>query len=224
MAALERVKEMQRQGIPDEAIAQRLAEEGVSPREINDSMFQSKVKSAVAPSPPGAEEMTGSIMQQEQPQQMQQQGQEQYQEQYAQAQQAYAPEQYQYQQPSSEMTTEIVDSLISEKLGDMSKKLLILDEARKSSEVKLSSINERLKKVENIIDELHAAIIKRMGEYGENIKGISSEIRGMQDNFSKVINPLVDKSRAAKPRPAVSEAEETAEEPSLEGMIKRKKK
>lgn len=63
MATLDRVMQMQSQGMTDDQISQALMREGVSPREINDSLGQAKVKSAVDDSngPPQGQ-MQGSIM------------------------------------------------------------------------------------------------------------------------------------------------------------------
>ena len=57
MATLDRVIEMQGQGLPDAEIVTRLQNEGVSPQEINDSLNQARVKSAV--SSPDAMTMNG---------------------------------------------------------------------------------------------------------------------------------------------------------------------
>jgi hypothetical protein len=48
MAVINRINEMKSRGFQDSQIAQRLREEGVSPKEIDEALDQSKVKSAVA--------------------------------------------------------------------------------------------------------------------------------------------------------------------------------
>ena len=48
MPVLDRIKQMQQQGINESQIITQLQEEGVPPREINDALAQSKVKQAVA--------------------------------------------------------------------------------------------------------------------------------------------------------------------------------
>jgi len=70
MATLDKVMELQRQGISDTEISRQLQNEGVSPAEISNSMNQAKVKNAISPSaaPEGAPaqpamEMQQSIMQ-----------------------------------------------------------------------------------------------------------------------------------------------------------------
>jgi hypothetical protein len=63
----------------------------------------------------------------------------------------------------------------------------------------MQDIENRLVKVEEIIHELQSSIIRKMGEYGESIQGISKEIRATQDSFAKVINPVLDKKRGINP-------------------------
>jgi hypothetical protein len=48
MAALDRVTELQKQGISEGQIARQMQNEGFSPREIQDSLNQAKIKSAVS--------------------------------------------------------------------------------------------------------------------------------------------------------------------------------
>ncbi|VVB78648.1 Uncharacterised protein [uncultured archaeon] len=57
MATLERVMQMKQQGLNDAQIAGSLRQEGISPKEINDALSQSKIKSALNSNPeaPGME-------------------------------------------------------------------------------------------------------------------------------------------------------------------------
>jgi DNA-binding transcriptional MerR regulator len=64
MALLERINSMKQQNIPDSQIINTLKEEGVSPREINEALSQSKIKSAISINSPANtnSEMQQSIM------------------------------------------------------------------------------------------------------------------------------------------------------------------
>ncbi len=53
MATLDKITEMQKQGLPDSEISTQLQNEGVSPQEINDSFNQAKIKNAVSEDPTG---------------------------------------------------------------------------------------------------------------------------------------------------------------------------
>ena len=48
MATIDKVKEMMQQGYDDPKIATTLQEQGISPREINDALAQSRIKAAVS--------------------------------------------------------------------------------------------------------------------------------------------------------------------------------
>ena len=50
-------------------------------------------------------------------------------------------------------------------------------------------MENRISKTETIVQELQSAIIRKMGEYGEAITGISQEVQETQKSFSKLINP-----------------------------------
>ena len=49
MGTLEQVMELKRKGFPEEAIVNRLREQGISPKEITDAFSQAKIKNAVSP-------------------------------------------------------------------------------------------------------------------------------------------------------------------------------
>ena len=42
------------------------------------------------------------------------------------------------------------------------------------------------------------AIIRKIGDYGEDIENLSKEIRATQDSFGKIINPLAEKAKEEK--------------------------
>ncbi len=66
MATLDKVMELQKQGISDTEISAQLQNEGIAPMEINDSLNQAKIKNAVSPPTETAQapgqEMQASIM------------------------------------------------------------------------------------------------------------------------------------------------------------------
>ena len=73
-------------------------------------------------------------------------------------------------------------------------------------------IESRLSKTEIIIQELQSAIIRKMGEYGEAISGISQEIQETQKSFSKMINPVLDKKRGIPQQESSEEQEEPTQQ------------
>jgi archaellum component FlaC len=206
MALLERMTSMKQSGMSETQIINTLSEEGISPLEINEAISQLKIKSAISAEP----EMQASIMEPPQPpqaptenyppQNFQQQYtqpvyQQQYQESYSQypQEQQYASPEAGYQQGiDMETIRDISKQVVEEALQKMRDELSSLSKTKAELKFEVQGMENRLIKIESIIQELQSAIIRKMGEYGEAISGISEEMRATQDSFAKVINPLMD--------------------------------
>ena len=128
--------------------------------------------------------------------------QQQYPEQYArqmpeQYQQSGMPQEYsqQYMQPpqNSGMMSEVAEQLIEEKISTMKKSLESLEELKTIAGKKIENLDIRMKAMEDKIDKLVSAILGKVGDYGDSIIKIKDEMAMMQDSFSKMINPVLDK-------------------------------
>lgn len=216
MTLLDTIKQMQQQGVQEPAIIQSLREQGYTPKEINDAINQSRIKAAIgAPGDETIEEMQPSIMSDQQP--TQEQLTEQPTPEYIyQTPQAYPPG-YEYQpQPavSTETITEITEQLVIEKLSEIKKVISTLNEFRTLIEAKVSGVDERLKRIESTIEKLQLAILGKIGDYGQSIQDIKSELGMMQESFSKVVAPLVNKvSEQKEKRLEKEESNESKEKP-----------
>ena len=221
MATLERVIQMKQQGMSEDRIISSLREEGISPKEINEAVSQSKIKMALNQEPrndiPEVENtMQQSIMNTERPvdeegytdysgntpapnaEQTEQSPQEYQQD------QEYYPE-YQpdsaypeYQPPPSidiETVNEIAEQIIEEKVEKIAKQISGFTKFKEDIQTEIQRINERLTKMEEKFEELQMAIIKKVGQYGENIQEISKEMHATQQSFSKILDPLTDNIR-----------------------------
>jgi len=206
MGVLEQVTQMKNEGIPEQEIAGRLRQQGVSPREINDALNQAQIKNAVSdtgvsggmqPSvmSSGSTEQTSSTYSPQdsyipQPQQAQQE--------YS-SQQDYYPQQDYYQEggydygdyaPETNNTDtmiEIAEQVFSEKIKKMQKQLTEMNEFKTLAQTKIDSTAERLKKIETIIDKLQIAILDKVGSYGRSLETIKKEMSMMQDSFGKMV-------------------------------------
>lgn len=245
MTTVERIMQMRNQGMTEPQIAQALREEGLSPREINESLSQSQIKSALNANPeytsmqpaqqiqtPQPPQMQPSIMPQdnrdhqafqqttqptalqqpypEQPSQEapaepsypDQQFQEQpypeqpYPEPYPEQSYDYYPE---YQSADVETMSDVAEQMIEEKTQDIKKKLATLLKFKENAGLELEKLNEKVEKMEQAFNILQSAILKKIGDYGEDVKNISKEMRATQDSFSKLINPIVDNIRKEEP-------------------------
>ena len=127
-------------------------------------------------------------------------------------QQAYAQQGYMPQGLDVETVRDISKQQVEESLKKLKEEISGLSKIKSEIKFEIQDIENRLKKVEDVMHELQSAIIRKMGEYGESIQGISKEIRATQDSFAKVINPLMDKKRGI----THEESEEVEEIPQQE--------
>lgn len=202
MATLDRIIQMQQQGRSDNDIATALRNEGISPKEINDTLAQAKIKTAVSQDNEmqSSEYQTPDQYAQQQPteqqyapqqysEQMPQQGQEQYGQYAEQPQQQY----YQEQQVSStETIAEIADQIISEKLKETNEKIKTLMEFKNSATSDMEDIKDRLKRIESTLDNLQKSIINKVGEFGQSNALLHKDLENLHGTVSKLMNPLVD--------------------------------
>lgn len=225
MALLEKIGEMKQAGLSENQIINYLKEEGFSPREIAEAINQSKIKSAVALPQESQEDynndqMQPSIMQAQEQQttqinQYSQANQQQSylpQQNYAQEVQdpnqypAYTEQQYAYPNSSQEAYApqgidietirDIAKQEIDESLKKIRSQIEVLGKDKTNMSFELQNLDNRLTKIESIIQELQTAIIRRIGEYGESITNISDELKATQNSFSKLINPIINQKRA----------------------------
>ncbi|MEN9626528.1 MAG: hypothetical protein RL557_856 [archaeon] len=216
MAVLEIISQMKGNGTPTAQIIQSLKEQGYSPKEINEALSQSEIKSELIrtnqvspqqdipqqfepgelqPSIESQAQMPPSEPAQEQqypeynPQQYPQQEQEQYQQ--------PMPVQYpEYQSPQSidyETIGDLATQIIDEKMKDMKKELSLATKFRKNMTEKINEIENNLQKLENTLNELQMALIRKMGSYGEHVETIANELKATQNSFSKMINPIMNR-------------------------------
>lgn len=214
MTTLDMVMEMQKNGMTDTEISRTLMQQGVSPQEINDAINQAKIKSALDGSPQ-INAMQEQQMEYPQPQQnypqypepqsQQQQypQQEQYYpqqypaEQYQEQPQQYADDQYYAQQGimSTETITQIAEQVVKEAFKDYNKKTGDVATFKSITEDKVKDIEDRIRRIENIIDKLQQSIIQKIGEFGENSSTIKKDIENLHEITSKLMNPLIDNYR-----------------------------
>lgn len=121
--------------------------------------------------------------------------------------QAYYPQDYSQMQPQmqdvyyqqaidAETVRDIAKQVVEEDLQKIKQEMAETIKLKTELKFQIQSIDNRLIKIENVINELQAAILQRMGSYGEAISNISKEIHATQDSFSKMINPIVDSKRS----------------------------
>src|SRR3989344_1899596 len=206
MGALEEIQRMQQAGMGEEEIITKLQEQGISYRDISEGMAQSKIKAAVegqyansaeqaqtnyedaasanntfidSSTPPQAPQgMQPSLLQPPAQQSTEQQEYFPAYQQENQQQGAYDNQGYDYTSAalSSDTITEISEQIVSEKMSDIRKKMEKLISMKTEMEAKTESIEERLKRIEKIIDSLQSSVLRKVGDYVTNVEDIKREL------------------------------------------------
>ncbi len=96
---------------------------------------------------------------------------------------------------SQDIMTEIASQMITEKTKPMAKKISELGEIGILLTSKVEKMDQRLSRVESIIDQLQTSLLRKANDQEQNIYDIKNEMGSMQESFSKIINPLVDATR-----------------------------
>ena len=225
MGALDQVKQMKQMGLSEQEISNRLFEQGITPKAITDAFSQAKIKEAVegendftsgegspesslgeiplgpeTPSPFSSPEIYA-------PQEMP-------------PAQYYPPQESSYPQPQeteayypqegygqesenydkgfgTDTIIEIAEQVFEEKVKKLSLQISNFKEFSAIAETKFSNFENRLKKVESIIENLQIKILEKIGSYGQGLESIKKEMNMMQDSFSKTL-PILVKSHAER--------------------------
>ncbi|MEK6919184.1 MAG: hypothetical protein AABW73_04040 [Nanoarchaeota archaeon] len=233
MSLIKQVEDLKSAGRSDSQIVTDLRNQGFMPREIEDALSQFQVKSAVSQEynphgdPSSDSNMQQSIMnnsappapapsnfspptpspnfQPPQDSPYQQSADQNYYEPYS------SPvvtsdnyPQYSYSQPQgSEAFSEIAEQVFDQKIVKIKSELSKIDDFKSDTDNKIILLKERIKRIESIIDTLQDSIIRKIGEYGQNIQDLGSDLQSTQNSFSKIIEPLsrsIGNGRVVKPR------------------------
>ena len=97
-----------------------------------------------------------------------------------------------------ETINDISSQLIDEKTKHFKKEFSEFTGFKKDTQSKVEELDKRLTKIEDHIEELKMAIIRKIGAYGDDINKISNEMQATRDSFGKIINPLTEKAKAVK--------------------------
>ncbi|MBS3087893.1 hypothetical protein J4226_04845 [Candidatus Pacearchaeota archaeon] len=217
MTILDKIIQMQKEGISDNEIMAQLQNEGIRPSLISDAFQQAKIKNAVSPleepidqyqeqQMPYPQEMQPSIMPTQsqtasqppiqyapQPQEQYQQPQQQY-DYYTPQPQAYSEQDYYPQQEGygTETISEIAQQVVTESLDAYKSKVGDIASFKSQIQNKVNDIDDRLKRIENSIDRLQQAILGKIGEFGESSAMIHQDLDNLHGTMSKLMNPLID--------------------------------
>lgn len=219
------VLSMQNEGKNDAEIIKVLTEKGFSPTKIVEALNQAKIKKTVsgeeaktpsiiesfeeAPKPTTQAEIMAQTQQKQRVQPIQPSPQQPriVEETPAPTMQLQPQEEaYPYAYPTQEETPrieaetveEIAEEVVNEKWEEFKKKLGDIPEWKRLTENKLESINERIKRTEDMLDKIQLSVMGKVQQYSQNVKDLGAEMRSLETGFSKILDPLIDNIKELK--------------------------
>ncbi|MFH1290396.1 MAG: hypothetical protein ABIH92_03240, partial [Nanoarchaeota archaeon] len=96
---------------------------------------------------------------------------------------------------SSDVITEISEQVVSERLSVLQDKLENVIDMKTVFEAKTSNLDERLRRMEKIIDKMQLSILQKVGEYMTDVKDVKKELEETQKSFSAIQRKKSSKSR-----------------------------
>jgi len=194
MAIIEEIQQMRASGAADPEIIKTLQDKGISVQQAYEALSQATIKDAVTQEPSEqnnpiqSSSMRPSVMESQdqtlEPQMSEYQQPEQYPPQYAeQSNQEYPAYSSQF---SSDTISEIADQVLAEKMAPLKEGIERITDFKTSAEAKITILDERLQRIEKIIDRLQISILQRVGESITNIDDLKKELIETQKTFRAV--------------------------------------
>lgn len=204
MAILDQITQMKKDGLSDQDIISNLQSQGINPGEIMEALDKTKIKEAVAGEnetpEPYTPQNTGQDNYTPQTQEMPyntQQGQIDTPQEYS-PQEGYEEQSYSPGNTDSGTIIEIAEQVFEEKSNKITKELDSFKEFSTLAGSKITNFEERIKRMEKIIDNLQIKILEKIGSYGQGINSIKKEMSMMEDSFTKMVPELAKKQTSKK--------------------------
>lgn len=186
MGLNEEIQQLKEQGTPDELIAPVMLRKGYSQAEIGKALATSTIKGAVtAPSVDELQPSLGSV----EPTPTEEPlpappaypgypGAEQ-----GYADQAYSQEQYPAQSISTDTIAEVAEQAVEALLVKRDRALAELASFKAQGEARIQTLEERVKRLETLMDKLQLAILQKVGDQLTNLEDIKREVIETQKTF-----------------------------------------
>lgn len=84
---------------------------------------------------------------------------------------------------SSDVITEISEQVVSEKLSALHDKLEKVIDMKTVFEARITSLDDRLKRMEKLTDQMQLSILKKVGEYLTDVQDVKKELEETQKSF-----------------------------------------
>ena len=104
-----------------------------------------------------------------------------------------------YQQGGgSNFMMDIAEQVFSENIKELQSNVEKLQQISDLTKNKVDNMEQRLKRMEKMFDTLQIKILEKVGSYGADLRSARKEMQMLEDSFSKVAQPLLDKSKDVK--------------------------
>lgn len=174
---VDNVLTMRQQGYTNNQIIQELQRQNYSSSQIFDALNQADISGGGTPLP----SLQGDAMQPAPlPQEPTQPP----------AEEPYPPQQQEF--APNERIEEIAESIINEKWENLMKDIGKMVEWKNKVENRVTSMEQEIKDLKNDFDNLHKAIISKVGEYDQNILNVGTEVKAMEKVFQKVLPRMTE--------------------------------
>ncbi|MDO8508875.1 MAG: hypothetical protein Q7S27_04290 [Nanoarchaeota archaeon] len=87
---------------------------------------------------------------------------------------------------SSDTITEIAEQIVEEKISRLRNNIEKTIDLKTTLDAKLFNLNERLQRIEKIIDRLQLSILQKVGEYVVNVSDLKKELIETQKSFKSI--------------------------------------
>lgn len=92
-----------------------------------------------------------------------------------------------YEGTSENQIEEIAEAIIEEKWNELIKNVNKIIEWKERTETKISQLEQKFKDLKSDFDNLHSAVLGKVGEYDQNLTNIGAEIKAMEKVFQKLL-------------------------------------
>lgn len=94
--------------------------------------------------------------------------------------------------PPTEGTEELVEKIVDEKWQSYQKELGKYGDWQQKAETRMDRIEQVVQDLKSDVENLHKAIVAKIGDYDRNLLDVGTEIKAMEKVFSKVLPELTD--------------------------------
>ncbi len=105
----------------------------------------------------------------------------------------YAPQQrYEAPEQKTESFEEIAESIVEEKWHELTRDLGKMNEWKELINSRLDKVEQNLVDLKSDVENLHKAVVAKIGDYDKNLLDVGTEIKAMEKVFQKVLPTLTD--------------------------------